>query len=188
MDRDDDYDDDDRDSEDEDDIDESDEEVDEDAILNDGVDNSAKEQKKDDEEENKEEESDDEEIIIEKERKEKPKFVSGHVKLHFNEYSRTLSILATAISESKVVVPEKYESLLKCETGNAITIAENWIKHRNEVPLPQNLFRSAPGFIPEKLDYNNLKTIDELCFKDIDEEDNYFDSCFRKNGYPTKWV
>lgn len=185
MDRDDDYDDD-RASDEEVDIDELDEEVDEDALLNDGVDNSAKENKKEDEEEKKEEESDDEEVIIEKERKEKPKFVSGHNKLHFNEYSKTLSTLATAISESKVTVPEKFEKLLNCESGNVITISENWIKHRDKVPLPTILFRTANGFIPEKIDYGSIKTIDELCFQDIDEEGNYFETCFRKNGYPTK--
>lgn len=154
----------------------------EDALMTEGVDNSAKEQIKEDEKKD-ENDSDTEEVIIEVEKKEKPKFVSGITKIHFNEYSKILSKLATAISESTVLVPERYESLLKCESGNVITIAENWIKHRNVVPLPQELYRGYAGYTSEHLDLSKLKTMDELCFRDPDGDDDYFDTCFRKDGY-----
>lgn len=168
-------------------IDDSDgDEEEEDALLNHGVDNSAKEKDKE-EEKNEEEESDSEEVIIDYEKKEKPVFVSGVTKIHFNEYSRLLSKLATAISNNNVIVPEKYESLLNCESGNAITIAENWIKHRHKVPLPQELYRSFHGYIPERLNLLELKTMDELCFQDLDEEGNSFETCFRKTGYHTDY-
>jgi hypothetical protein len=158
------------------------EDDDQDALLNHGVDNSAKEVIK--EEKNDDDESDDEEIAAEVEKQEKPHFISGVPKIHFNEYSKILAKLATAISTSAVVVPEEYESLLKCESGNAITIAQNWIKFRHLVPLPLELYRSYSGFIPEHLSVSKLKTMDELCFRDLEDDDDYFETCFRPNGYP----
>lgn len=165
-------------------LDDSDgDEEDDDALLNHGVDNSAKEKSKEEQTDENEEELDVDEVHVEPEKKEKSFFVSGVTKIHFNEYSKILSKLATSLSEGSVVVPENYETLLNCECGNVITIAENWIKHRNKIPLPQDLYRTANGFIPEKLNISKLKTHDELCFKDLDAGEDFFDTCFRSNGY-----
>lgn len=166
--------------------DESYNDSDDDLMLQDGVDNSGKLVEKANEE-NEDElkrdaESDDEDKPNEKPI-EKRRFVTEHRILQFSEYSRTLSKIATAISDSTLRVPRGFEELLECETGDAIRIARNWIKHRKTVPLPATLYRGFHGFVSEKIDYGDLKTIDEASFEDLNEGGNYFDTCFRKDGY-----
>lgn len=168
--------------------DESYNESEEDLLLQDGVDNSGKVVEKTDEDLDEElkpdADSDDEDKPKEHEKtNEKRRFVSGHRILQFSEYAETLSKIATALSDSKLRVPRGFEELLECETGDVIRIARNWIKHRKVVPLPASLFRGYHGFVSEKIDYADLKTIDELSFEDLNETGNYFETCFRKNGY-----
>ena len=163
-------------------------ESEDDVLLEDGVDNSGKIVEKQEEEVNedlkRDIESDDEEIQKEQVKpKERKRFATEHRILQFNEYSKTLSKIATAISDSTLRVPREFEELLECGSGDAIKIASNWIKHRKTVPLPANLFRGFTGFISEKIDYADLSTIDELSFQDLNETSNYLDTCFRKDGY-----
>lgn len=165
--------------------DDSDNESDDDALLNHGVDNSAKEEKKDEDgNENLDEDEDEEvEYIVEKEKKSKSRFKSGINKISAFEETRIISFVASALKDSKVTIPEEYSELLKCSSGDCITIAKEWLKHRNIIKLPVDLFRGYHGYKNEMININEIKTANELGFQDLDEEDNYYDTCFRKNGY-----
>ena len=96
-------------------------------------------------------------------------FLSGLAKISIYEYPRILTILATNIAESKLLVPVKYEKLFNCESGNAILIAETWIKYRHICPIPITITRTCDGYKSEKIDPNELILMSELGFKDLEE-------------------
>ena len=165
-------------------IDDDEYEEDEDyGMLNEGIDDSAKnlKNKNDDDIEILNDDIVNETVKI---KRKKEKFVSNLQKISFYEYPRLISHLAENIINSKLFVPKQYETLLECESGDAIKIAMNWIKHRKIVEIPTSILRNSFGMIAEEIDPNNLVTIRELGFKDLDAtNDDYFDTCFRPEGY-----
>ena len=114
------------------------------------------------------EEREDKEEREEKKNK-RENFLSGLAKISIYEYPRILTILATNIAESKLLVPVKYEKLFNCESGNAILIAETWIKYRHICPIPITITRTCDGYKSEKIDPNELILMSELGFKDLEE-------------------
>jgi hypothetical protein len=157
----------------------------EDPLLQHGVDQSAKVQNAEIEDgaqetnNEKAEESDDEDQPVVQNRR-APVFGTNFPMIWETEVTRMMSVLAKAIEDSQVRVPREHEELLKTNTGDAIRIAREWIKHRSIVPLPVDLFRTAPGYLPSQQDPTQMLTLRDLSFTDFDGGDDGFDECFRK--------
>lgn len=150
-----------------DDDDHPDDEGEENGMMNEGVNNSLKQT-----ENVKDDDIDDLDYDIVEDKKTKrrikrTKFVSNFGKISQNEYIKILTELSELIADSRIFVPREFENLLDCESGNSITIAKNWIKHRRIVPLPCLIVRSAPNRIPEKIKVDSLPLISELKFNDF---------------------
>lgn len=138
---------------------------DKDELLNEGVDNSAKEKTNDEEEE---EEDFDSEIDTEQAiKKNKHKFFSRSQKITQSEHIKLISEIAERISNSRLLVPVQYEELLECSSGDPILIAKNWVDNRRIVKLPVKIVRSVLGKIPENLNPSSLISYNELGFKDL---------------------
>lgn len=168
---------------------------DEDHLFKEGVDNSNNEEKKidevSDEKGNNEDEDEDTNDVEDDEPeisvaiKRIPQFESGINKITFLEYSKMLTTLADNISESKLVVPDKIKDDIVGKEIDSIIIARNWIEKRFKegYELPVFIEREALGFSKETIKPETLKTDRELSFYGLYEEENYFHTSFRPNGY-----
>ena len=136
-----------------------------DELLNEGIDNSAKEKT-----DNKDEEDEEFDTEIDLEQplaNTKSRFVSHLKKITQSEYIRLISEIAEQLSDSRLFVPKKYEELFECHTGDCVLIAKNWVDNRRVSKLPVKLIRNALNKIPEALNPSNLVAPNELGFNDL---------------------
>lgn len=135
-----------------------------DLEIEDGVDNTAKQNIKLEDEEEKDDDNDEEEVNI----KHQIGVYTGNIpKLTEYEYSKTISELGEEIANSRITVPEESEKIIDCSSGSSKTIAKNWFNKRREVPIPIRIERCSQGKAATSIDPATLPYRTELSFNDL---------------------
>lgn len=142
------------------------------SILKEDIDDSAKKQidnTEKDETQKEDDEDEEEEINIYDLKTKKSKLNTKQVIMFEYERIPCISTLATLIDDSRVFVPEEFEHLLECNSGDSIRIARNWFNNRDKIKLPFMLFRRQYGLENQLVD-TILRTKKEIEFHDLEDD------------------
>jgi hypothetical protein len=82
------------------------------------------------------------------------------------ERTKIISELASEISNSRIIIDEKNEKELNCQSGSSKKISEIWFEKRKILKLPLFINRSSQNKIPIQIDTSVLPYRSELTFKD----------------------
>lgn len=108
---------------------------------------------------------------------------SGYPIISFIEHTKIYSTLCDYISKSQLEVPESMENEPEVLSGDTFRIARFWINNRRRWPIPLTIKRHIQGNIYEDVDPNNLMFMDEIGFKDDNDDTHLFYQNFHPEPY-----